>query len=126
MVLIHEPPDVLNHTQKIVYCHLSEYVTYESRKIQNLLLPFEHSVAPPLLLIHGGPGTGKSFIVSHLQARAHTLGIATNACAYTDTAATILEGGQTIQSLLGIPMTAPALNFFHLHTCHTTVLQAFS
>ena len=33
----HEPPDVLNHTQKLVYHLFSEYVTYESRIRQNLL-----------------------------------------------------------------------------------------
>ena len=33
----HEPPDGLNHTQQVVYRIFSEYVTYESRKRQNLL-----------------------------------------------------------------------------------------
>ncbi len=105
-----------------MYRIFSEYVTYESRKRQNLLRPFEQSVAAPLLLIHGGPGTGKSFIVAALQAtRAHTLGIGTNACAYTGSAATVIEGGQTILSLFGVPMTAPAVNFSLSHLSQSSI-----
>jgi hypothetical protein len=96
-------------------------VTYESRKRQKLLQTFEQSVAAPLLLIHGGPGTGKSFIVTSLQTRAHSLGIATNACAYTGSAAKVLEGGQTILSLFGVPMTAPAVNFSLTHLSHNSI-----
>ncbi len=33
----HEPPDGLNNTQQLVYPIFSEYVTYKSRKRQNLL-----------------------------------------------------------------------------------------
>ena len=47
----HEPPDVLNHTQQLVYRISSEYLTYKSRRRHNLLRAFEHSVAAPLLLI---------------------------------------------------------------------------
>ncbi len=63
-----------------------------------------------LLLIHGAPGTGKYFLVSHVLQRAHNLAIGTNACAYTGSSAINLEGGQTLFTLLGIPMTAPASN----------------
>ena len=63
-----------------------------------------------LLLTHGAPGTGKLFLVSHIVQRAHSLDIGTNACAYTGSAAINLQGGQTLFTLLGIPMTAPASN----------------
>ena len=96
-------------------------MTYESRKRQKLLQTFEQSVAAPLLLIHGGPGTGKSFIVTSLQTRAHSLGIATNACAYTGSAAAVLEGGQTILSLSGVPMTAPAVIFSLSNLSHNSI-----
>jgi SpoVK/Ycf46/Vps4 family AAA+-type ATPase len=80
----HEPPGVLNSKQQDVYRICSEYLSYESRRRNNSLRAVDHSVAVPLLLIHGAPGTGKSFLVSHVVQRAHTLAIGTNACAYNN------------------------------------------
>ena len=71
---------------------------------------FELSVGPPILLIHGGPGTGKSFLVSAISDRAHELGLGDMSCAYTGAAASNLRGGQTILSMLGIDMTHPGIN----------------
>ena len=63
----HEPPGVLNSKQQDVYRICSEYLSYESRQRQNCLRAVDHSVAVPLLLRHGAPGTGKSFLVSHVE-----------------------------------------------------------
>jgi hypothetical protein len=106
----HEPPGVLNSKQQDVYRICSEYFSYESRQRQNCLRAVEHSVAVSLLLIHGAPGTGKYFLVSHVVQRALSLAIRTNACAYTGSASVNFEGGQTLFTLLGIPMTAPSSN----------------
>jgi hypothetical protein len=71
---------------------------------------FEQSVAPPILLIHGAPGTGKSFVVKAISDLAHELGLGDMTCAYTGLAASNLGGGQTSLSMLGIEMTCPEIN----------------
>ena len=66
----HEPPGVLNSKQHDVYRICSEYVSYESRQRQNCLRAVEHSVAVPLLLIHGAPGTG-NILWCHMLYKEH-------------------------------------------------------
>ena len=106
----HVPPAGLNHQQQLTYRICSEYFSYESRRRAGRLGGFELSVGPPILLIHGGPGTGKSFLVSAISDRAHELGLGDMSCAYTGAAASNLGGGQTILSMLGIDMTRPGIN----------------
>jgi hypothetical protein len=60
---------------------------------------------PPILLIHGAPGTEKSDFVNSISDQAHELGLGGMTCAYTGSAASNLGGGQTILSMLGIEMT---------------------
>ncbi len=119
----HAPPDVLNHTQQLVYRICSEYLSYVARQRHNLLRPFEHSVAVPLLLIHGAPGTGKSFVVQYVQERALGFGIATNATSFTGSAAINLEGGQTINTLFSIGMTAHSRNVALSHLLHNSIAK---
>jgi hypothetical protein len=59
--------------------------------------------------------------VSHFVQRAHSLAIGTNACAYTGSAAINLQGGQTLFTLLGIPMTAPASNISLSHLSQNSI-----
>ena len=58
------------------------------------------------VLIHGGPGTGKSFFANILieKARTITQGGKIQCCAPTGIAATLLPGGQTVHSLLKLPI----------------------
>ena len=68
------------------------------------------NVAPPLLLIHGASGTGKSFIVDKVVEQAISLGVGTMSCAFTGAAATNLVDGMTILSMFGIQMSKPGTN----------------
>ena len=67
----HEPPAGLNQKQQHAYRLMSVYLSNESRRRARLLAGFEQAIAPPLLLIHGAPGTGKSFVVQSITNRAH-------------------------------------------------------
>jgi hypothetical protein len=106
----HVPPTGLNHQQQVVYHICSEYFSYESRRSASLLGGFEQSVAPPILLIHGALGTGKSYCVNAISDWIHELGLGDMTRVYTDSAASNLGGGQTILSMLGIEMTRPGIN----------------
>jgi hypothetical protein len=106
----HVPPAWLNHQQQVAYCICSEYFSYESQKRAFLLGDFEQSVVPPILFIHGAPGTGKSYVVKTISDWAHVLGLGDMTCAHTGSAASNLVGGQTILSMFGIEMTCPGIN----------------
>jgi hypothetical protein len=98
--IMHVPPGDLNEKQLAAYLRCNEYLQSLARG----------DALPPLILIHGAPGTGKSFIVEKVVHRADELGIGTVSCAFTGSAATNLLHGMTILSMLGIPMTAPSKN----------------
>ena len=87
------PPTNLNQEQQLIYIAASNFLSYESRRRANLAYN-EVSVAPPILLVHGAPGTGKSFVVSSITDRAISLGLGTLPCAFTGAAASNLGGGQ--------------------------------
>jgi hypothetical protein len=55
-----------------------------------------------LLLLHGGPGVGKSHVIRTFVPAARKLGLGVACCAYSGVAAAGLElGGQTIHNLMG-------------------------
>jgi len=78
--------------------------------VNQLAVIGNQNVAPPLLLIHGAPGTGKSFIVDKVVEQAISLGVGTMSCAFTGAAATNLVDGMTILSMFGIQMSEPGTN----------------
>ena len=53
---------------------------------------------PLHLMVHGGPGTGKSFLTSCLMQKAQSMGISVACLAYTGIAASNLPKGRTIHS----------------------------
>lgn len=59
---------------------------------------------PPWLLLHGGPGTGKSFVVQTLVKKAETAGYSFACMAPTGIAATNLPDGRTIHSSFGFTL----------------------
>lgn len=104
----HIPPQGLDVIQQQAYLRCSEYLHSEARRQQGVI--GNQNVAPPLLLIHGAPGTGKSFIVDKVVEQAISLGVGTMSCAFTGAAATNLVDGMTILSMFGIQMSEPGTN----------------
>ncbi len=107
--ILHVPPGDLNEKRLVGYLRCSEYLQIQARQSQGRTVSGD--VLPPLMLIHGAPGTGKSFIVEKVVQRANELGIGIASCAFTGTAATNLMHGMTILLMLGIPMVEPTKNF---------------
>ena len=99
----HIPPQGLDVIQQQAYLRCSEYLHSEARRQQGVI--GNQNVAPPLLLIHGAPGTGKSFIVDKVVEQAISLGVGTMSCAFTGAAASNLVDGMTIRSMFGIQMS---------------------
>ena len=106
--MLHVPPEGLNEKQLDAYLRCNEYLQSQARQCQGRTVIGD--VLPPIILIHGAPGTGKSFIVEKVVPRANELGIGTVSCAFTGSAAINLLHGMTILTMLGIPMTAPTQN----------------
>lgn len=106
--MLHVPPEGLNEKQLDAYLRCNEYLQSQARQCQGRTVIGD--VLPPIILIHGAPGTGKSFIVEKVVPRANELGIGTVSCAFTGSAAINLLHGMTILTMLGIPMTAPTKN----------------
>ena len=66
----------------------------------------DRAPTPLRILIHGGPGTGKSFFAGTLIERAKEIPGSGRilCCAPTGIASTLLPGGQTVHSLLKLPI----------------------
>ncbi|EPZ36432.1 DNA helicase PIF1, ATP-dependent domain-containing protein [Rozella allomycis CSF55] len=83
------------------------HLNIEQQQIVKLFIPFfeKRNENPPRILIHGGPGTGKSFVVTNgiiPMARYYKLNTLT--CAFTGSAAVNIHG-HTIHSLLMLRCT---------------------
>jgi Cdc6-like AAA superfamily ATPase len=70
--MLHVPPEDLNEKQLDAYLRCNEYLQSQARQCQGRTVISD--VFPPIILIHGAPGTGKSFIVEKVVRRADELG----------------------------------------------------
>ena len=92
MLTPHDPsPDSLNLQQKRI---LDQCITYLQEKNARRTA----GLKPLHLMVHGGPGTGKSFLTSCLMQKAQSMGISVACLAYTGIAASNLPKGRTIHS----------------------------
>ena len=95
--------------------HISSQMNCEQREICNLITAYFQSLEnykngrgtipdSPLLLLHGGPGTGKSFLAKRISEVADVFSFSIGCVAPTGIAASNLPNGRTAHNFFGIPM----------------------
>ncbi len=91
--------DQLNHTQRKIWNKVTNYFQQlvESRAGRR------PKPKPLRLLVHGGPGTGKSFLAECIHQAATDLNLEIGCIAPTGIAASSLPNGRTIHNFGGIP-----------------------
>jgi hypothetical protein len=96
---IHEPDLLLlNDQQKSIFDTCINYLQEKSSVTQDIILKPLH------LIVHGGPGTGKSFLISCLQEKMLSMGVSMACVALTGIAASNLPRGRTIHSFFNFPV----------------------
>lgn len=89
-------PDLLNSQQKRVLDQCMNYLHEKNGATQRT-----SRLKPLHLIVHGGPGTGKSFLTSCLMFMAQVIGVSVACLAYTGIAASNLPKGRTLHSFFG-------------------------
>ena len=87
---------------------------YVRKKVAHNAAPHSnHDVHRAPILVHGGPGTGKTFVTNHIGKICEDEGGKMLFCAPTGVAAGISDrNGRTIHTLLGIGPSVPSENFY--------------
>lgn len=97
----------LNKEQKIIFDECSTYI----HELAAMRDGAGTKPNPLRLLIHGGPGTGKSHLIHQLDAQARQSGFTTTCMASTGMAAYNLPNGRTVHSSLSIPINYPFAHY---------------
>jgi hypothetical protein len=88
----------LNAEQQLVLDDCAAYFAAHKRAVQQ-----NHPTPPPFrLLLHGGPGTGKTYLCQAIVQAAQNAGYASSCIAPTGIAAAGLPAGRTVHNFLGI------------------------
>ena len=88
----------LNAEQRAVFDRCADYFRRHKRETQSGLSPPE----PFRILVHGGPGTGKTYLSNAIVQAAERAGYAVSCIAPTGIAAANLPAGRTVHNFLGV------------------------
>ncbi len=110
--------DQLNSSQKNIWVEATEYL----KEVKEYREGKRYKPNPIYLLVHGGPGTGKTFLAQCIYEEAHDLHLGMACMAPTGIAASGEPEGRTIHNLALVPiyrkthMYLPKLNALQLAT----------
>jgi hypothetical protein len=96
------PPPQQQHLNNAQAAALQLFETYYQQLVESQVSTRAPKPQPLRILVHGGPGVGKTFFINRLIALTIQFGFAIPCAAYMGSAAAMLQGGRTLHGLLGI------------------------